>query len=230
MNNTWFTWLWRCGPQLHILMPVFSRDNRCWRGRLKPLLDQPCMQQSAGSGGMRSAPTDFAARRAAYDRNEANAVFMAGDAVFTAADSTFYGLFNDPAKSKIASKVDCAFSPRPEPQAGRLLSLERHLGLGHPEGAARGTEEAREANAERLPGRRGWPDSDVEQDRRATAQHGRMEKDPRPVLGKNQGIQSRRQTFRAWRYYFANWPGMHKAFSDVVTKASSASAKTFQKC
>ena len=41
----------------------------------------------------------------AYDRNEANAIFMSGDAAFTVADSLWWGTFNDPAKSKIAGKV-----------------------------------------------------------------------------------------------------------------------------
>ena len=41
----------------------------------------------------------------AYDRNEANAVFMAGDAAFTVATRCGGRTFNDPAKSKVAGKV-----------------------------------------------------------------------------------------------------------------------------
>ncbi len=47
----------------------------------------------------------------AYDRNEANAVFMAGDAAFTVADSLWWGTFNDAAKSKVVGKVAAARFP-----------------------------------------------------------------------------------------------------------------------
>jgi ABC-type glycerol-3-phosphate transport system substrate-binding protein len=47
----------------------------------------------------------------AYDRNEANAIFTAGDAAFTVADTTYWNSFNDPAKSKVAGKVGVAQFP-----------------------------------------------------------------------------------------------------------------------
>jgi ABC-type glycerol-3-phosphate transport system substrate-binding protein len=40
-----------------------------------------------------------------YTRTDANAIFMAGDAAFTMADTTFYGEFNNPQKSKVAGKI-----------------------------------------------------------------------------------------------------------------------------
>ncbi len=43
-----------------------------------------------------------------YTRTDANAIFMAGDAALTMADTTFYGDFNNPAKSKVAGKVGVA--------------------------------------------------------------------------------------------------------------------------
>ena len=46
-----------------------------------------------------------------YDRNEANAVFTAGDAAFTVSDSVYWGTFNDPAKSKVAGRVGIALFP-----------------------------------------------------------------------------------------------------------------------
>ena len=114
MNNTWFTWLWLMWTNnCDVLQPVFNRDNKVLaQNGYKPLLDQPCMQQSAefwwdAINTYKISPRGMPA----YDRNEANAVFMAGDAVFTAADSTFHGLFNDPAKSKIAGKVNIAHFP-----------------------------------------------------------------------------------------------------------------------
>src|SRR6266436_1866176 len=46
-----------------------------------------------------------------YDRNEANAVFMAGDAAFTVGDSVYWATFNDPAKSKVAGKINITYFP-----------------------------------------------------------------------------------------------------------------------
>ena len=82
----------------------------------------------------------------AYDRNEANAIFMAGDAAFTVADSLWWGTFNDPAKSKIAGKVAAARFPLgPEPH--QAVRLGRHLGLGDPEVDRAGAQEARQGDA-----------------------------------------------------------------------------------
>ena len=82
----------------------------------------------------------------AYDRNEANAVFMAGDAAFTVADSLWWGQFNDPAKSKIAGKVAAARFPL-GPNRSQAFRLGRHLGLGDPEVDLAGAQEARQADA-----------------------------------------------------------------------------------
>ncbi len=46
-----------------------------------------------------------------YGRDEANAIFMAGDAAFTVVDSTHFGDFNDPNKSRIAGNVGMAPMP-----------------------------------------------------------------------------------------------------------------------
>ncbi len=40
-----------------------------------------------------------------YSRDDANAIFMAGDAAITMADTTLYGKFNDPKQSKVAGKI-----------------------------------------------------------------------------------------------------------------------------
>ena len=47
----------------------------------------------------------------AYDRNEANSIFMSGDAAFTVADPLWWGTFNDPAKVKVVGKVSAARFP-----------------------------------------------------------------------------------------------------------------------
>jgi len=44
-------------------------------------------------------------------RNEANAIFMAGDAAFTLVDSTHFGEFSDPKRSKIVGNIGMAPFP-----------------------------------------------------------------------------------------------------------------------
>ncbi len=44
----------------------------------------------------------------AYSRDDANAIFMAGDAAITMADTTLYGKFNEPKQSKVAGKISVA--------------------------------------------------------------------------------------------------------------------------
>jgi len=46
-----------------------------------------------------------------YSRDDANAIFMAGDAAITMADTTLYGKFNDPKQSKVAGKISVASFP-----------------------------------------------------------------------------------------------------------------------
>ena len=156
----------------------------------------------------------------AYDRNEANAVFMSGDAAFTVADSLWWGTFNDPAKSKIAGKVGAARFPV-GPATAKTVRLGRHLGLGDPEvdlGRAQG---ARQADAGGHDDGRGRPDQVVEGDRRAAAQHA--------VLAQDRGAGSVHEAAEGvvldmpdkvrGAYYFPQWPAVHKAFNDTVTKA-----------
>ena len=58
------------------------------------------------TASLNSIVTDSSPGMTAYGRNEANAIFMAGDAAFTLVDSTHFGEFSDPKRSKIAGKVD----------------------------------------------------------------------------------------------------------------------------
>lgn len=46
-----------------------------------------------------------------YSRDDANAIFMAGDAAITMADTTLYGKFNDPKQSKVAGRISVASFP-----------------------------------------------------------------------------------------------------------------------
>jgi multiple sugar transport system substrate-binding protein len=56
-----------------------------------------------------------------YSRDDANAIFMAGDAAITMADTTLYGKFNDPKQSKVAGKISVA--PFPMGPRARFKSI-----------------------------------------------------------------------------------------------------------
>ena len=108
MNNSWFTWFWSMwGNNCDVLMPFYERDNKKLAAAgWKSGMTEPCMQKTVEYWWDAINTHKIVPRgMPAYDRNEANAVFMSGDAAFTVADSLWWGTFNDPAKSKIAGKV-----------------------------------------------------------------------------------------------------------------------------
>lgn len=114
MNHTWFTWFWSAWTNnCDVFLPVGSRDNKVLAANgWKSALDQPCMKQVAEFWWDAINTHKISPRgMPAYDRNEANAVFTAGDAAFTVGDSVYWGTFNDPAKSKVAGKIGIAFFP-----------------------------------------------------------------------------------------------------------------------
>jgi ABC-type glycerol-3-phosphate transport system substrate-binding protein len=69
----------------------------------------------------------------AYGRNEANAIFMAGEAAFTLVDSTHFGEFNDPKRSKIVGKIGMAPFPV-GPRAQKPTSWNEIWGWAIPKG------------------------------------------------------------------------------------------------
>ena len=69
-----------------------------------------------------------------YGRDESNAVFVAGDAAFTLVDSTHFGRFNDPKKSKIAGKVGLARWPL-GPRRNTAIAWNDIWGWAIPKGA-----------------------------------------------------------------------------------------------
>jgi ABC-type glycerol-3-phosphate transport system substrate-binding protein len=114
MNHTWFTWFWSMwANNCDVLLPVFERANaKLAANNWKSALAEPCMRQVAEFWWDAINTHKISPRgMPAYDRNEANAVFMAGDAAFTVADSVYWTTFNDPAKSKVAGKVNITFFP-----------------------------------------------------------------------------------------------------------------------
>ena len=105
MNHSWFSWLWSMwGNNCDVLMPPYERDNKkLAEAGWKSGMTEPCMQQTVEYWWDALHKNKISPEAmTTYGRNEANAIFEAGDAAFTVADSTFYGEFNDKNKSLVA--------------------------------------------------------------------------------------------------------------------------------
>jgi len=113
MNHSWFTWFWAMwGNNCDVLLPVYERANPTLAANnWKSALAEPCMRQVAEFWWDAINTHKISPRgMPAYDRNEANAVFMAGDAAFTVADSVYWVTMNDPANPKLPERSTSPFS------------------------------------------------------------------------------------------------------------------------
>src|SRR5262245_47062663 len=155
----------------------------------------------------------------AYCRNEANAIFMAGDAAITAADSTFWGEFNDKNKSRVAGKV--AFARFPVgPGRKTPIAWNDIWGWAIPKSVSA----EREALAKKILG-------EFLTDIEGQIQMWNETGGPPPNLKAWDRLAATDPVFQSLKhavfdlehvhaaYYFANWPKVHKAYSDVVIKA-----------
>jgi ABC-type glycerol-3-phosphate transport system substrate-binding protein len=223
MNNSWFSWFWSMwGNNCDVLLPPYERDNaKLAAAGWKSSMTDPCMQQTVEYWWDAINTHKIVPRgMPAYDRNEANAVFMSGDAAFTVADSLWWGTFNDPAKSKMAGKIAAARFPlgpnRKEPFAWddiwgwaipKSISPERKKLAKEMLAAMMVDEEGQtklfKSTGAPPPNTTFWP-------KIAAA-------DPFMKLLKESVLDSPNKVRGA--YYFANWPAVHKAFNDTVTKA-----------
>jgi ABC-type glycerol-3-phosphate transport system substrate-binding protein len=203
MNHSWFSWLWSMW------------GNNC------DVLTEPCMKETVEYWWDAINTHKISPRgMPAYDRNEANAIFMGGDAAFTVADSLWWGTFNDPAKSKMAGKIAAARFPlgpnRKEPFAWddiwgwaipKSISPERKALAKEMLAAMMVDKEGQmkmfKATGAPPPNTEFWPEI-------AAA-------DPFMKLLKESVLDSPNKVRGA--YYFPNWPAVHKAFNDTVTKA-----------
>jgi ABC-type glycerol-3-phosphate transport system substrate-binding protein len=223
MNNSWFTYFWSMwANNCDVLMPAYERDNKkLAENGWKSFMDQPCMRETVEYWWDLINTHKISPRgMPAYDRNEANAVFMAGDAAFTVADTLWWGTFNDPAKSKIAGKVGAARFPlgpnRKDPfgwddiwgwAIPKSIAPERKKLAKEMLAAMMVDEEGQvkmfKATGAPPPNTEFWP--------RIAAQ------DPFMKLLKESVLDSPYKVRGA--YYFPQWPAVHKAFNDTVTKA-----------
>jgi ABC-type glycerol-3-phosphate transport system substrate-binding protein len=106
----WWT-LWNNGCDIYD--PAYERDNKKLAAAgWKPMIDSACQLQAAqfwwdALNDKKISPPGMTT----YSRDEANAIFQAGDAAFTVADTTFLGTFNNKDKSSVAGKVGIARFP-----------------------------------------------------------------------------------------------------------------------
>jgi len=222
-NNTWFSLWWTMwSNRCDIFHPLFERDNaKLKAGGFKPAIADPCHVQSVEFwwDAMKANKISPEAMTS-YGRNEANAIFMAGDAAFTLVDSTHYGDFSDPAKSKIVGKIGMAPFPV-GPMAQVPTAWHEIWGWGIPKGSPADKKKIvkemlgammldEQGQMEMWKKTGGPPPNNKVLDKIAA-------EDPVFKELKNAVFDQKPVTHSA--YYFAEWPAVHKAYSDVVIKA-----------
>jgi ABC-type glycerol-3-phosphate transport system substrate-binding protein len=223
MNNTWFSWFWSMwANSCDVFYPIFNRDNAALAAAgWKSAMTDPCMKQVTefwwdALNVHKILPKGMPS----YDRNEANAVFMAGDAAFTVGDSVYWATFNDAAKSKVAGKINIAYFPigpnRKEPFAWndiwgwaipKSISPEKKQLAKEMLGAMMSDDEGQinlwKKTGAPPPNKLLWPQIS-EQDPFMR----QLQKVSLDVTGRTHGA-----------YYFPQWPAVHKAYSDAVITA-----------
>jgi ABC-type glycerol-3-phosphate transport system substrate-binding protein len=233
MNNTWFSFLWTLwANNCDILKPMLERDNEKLKAAgFAPAITEPCHREIVeywwdAINTHKISPPGMTA----YGRNEANAIFMAGDAAFTLVDSTHFGEFSDPKRSKIVGKVGMAPFPV-GPRAKAPTSWNEIWGWAIPIGvpeqkkmlvkemlSAMMSDEAGQIEMWKKtggppPNVKLWPKLAAEDRDFAALKHAVFDQTP--------------ITHAA--YYFAEWPAVHKAYSDAVIAAVSGKREDIAK-
>ena len=223
MNNSWFSLWWSTwANNCDIFLPIYERRNAVLeKNGWSPAIAEPCHQEIVeywwdAMNTHKISPKAMTS----YGRNEANAIFMAGEAAFTLVDSTHYGDFNDPKKSKIAGQVGMARFPMGW-RRNTPIAWNEIWGWAIPKGVPAD----RKALAKRM---LGGMLTDIE------GQIEQWEKTggPPPNMDAWDAIAAKDPVFNELKravfdvtppmhaaYYFPNWPAVHKAYSDSVIKA-----------
>ena len=222
MNNTWFSLWWTMwNNQCDILEPIFARTVKEWAANSwTPIVDQPCHQEIINYWWDALHKNKISPEAmTTYGRNEANAIFEAGDAAFTVADSTFYGEFNDKSKSLVAGKVGMAKFPH-GPRRTKPISWDDIWGWAIPMAVS----PEHQKLAKQLLGQMM---TDIDGQLGMWNETG----GPPPSSKAFAMLQQNDQVFRELQtavfddehvhsaFYFANWPQLHKAYSDMAIKA-----------
>ena len=225
MNNTWFSLWWSMwANNCDILKPLFERDNaKLKAANYDPAIAEPCHREVVeywwdAINTHKISPPGMTA----YGRNEANAIFMAGDAAFTLVDSTHFGEFNDPKRSRISGKIGMAPFPV-GPRAQVPTSWNEIWGWAIPKGVPADRKKlvndmlgfmmSDEEGQIEMWKKTGGPPPNVKLWDKIAAQ------DPDFRMLKHAVFDQKPVTHSA--YYFAERPAVHKAYSDAVIGALS---------
>ncbi len=227
MNHTWFSFWWTMwSNQCDIFHPIFERDNDVLAEEgWEPAIAEPCHQEIVefwwdAIHEHKISPPGMTS----YGRDEANAIFMAGDAAFTLVDSTHYGDFNNPSKSRVAGNVGMGKFPV-GPRGEEAVAWNEIWGWGIPKGVP---EERKQLAKEML----GAMLTDIEGQVRQWQETGGPPPNQEawdaiagedPVFAKLREVVFEAHIPTHSAYYFPAWPAVHKAYSDVVIKAVTGS-------
>src|SRR5262245_17925795 len=208
----------------HILKPRLEPDHEKLKAaKFQPAITEPCHREIVeywwdAINTHKISPPGMTA----YGRNEANAIFMAGGAALSLVDSTHFGEFSDPKRSKIAGKGRLApfpGGPRAQvPTAGNEI-WGWAIRTGGPAEKKKVVKEMLSAMMSDEAGQiemwkktggpppniKLWPKLAADDKDFAALKHAVF--DQKPI------------THSA--YYFAEWPAVHKAYSDAVIEAMS---------
>jgi ABC-type glycerol-3-phosphate transport system substrate-binding protein len=225
MNHTWFSFWWTMwSNNCDIFEPIYERDNKVLEENgWTPALTEDCQKEivdfwwDALHGNQISPPG-----MTSYGRDEANAIFMAGDAAFTVVDSTHFGDFNDPNKSRIAGNVGMAPMPM-GPRNDAPIAWNEIWGWAIPAGVP----DDRKALAKEMLGAMLLDiDGQVNQWNETGGPPPNQEAwdviaGQDPVFAQLKHAVFEQNTPMHAAYYFPNWPAVHKAYNDTVIEAVS---------
>jgi multiple sugar transport system substrate-binding protein len=225
MNYTWPTWLWSLwSNNCDMFAPVYGRTkSELETTGFKPLLGEPCARETVEFWWDNINKSKISpAAMPSYKVDDANAIFMAGDAAFTVADSTFYGQYNDPAKSKVAGKVGIANFPI-GPRRSTPIAWNSIWGWAIPKGVPEERKTLARAvlNAMLLDEdgnvalfeRTGGPPPNTKVWDRLAARNDVFRMIKRSVFD----LPPENIVHGTW--YYEQWPAVHKAFAETLIKA-----------
>ena len=233
MNNTWFSLWWTMwSNNCDILKPLFERDNEKLKaGGFEPAVTEPCHREIVeywwdAINTHKISPPGMTA----YGRNEANAIFMAGDAAFTLVDSTHFGEFNDPKRSKIAGKIGMAPFPM-GPRAQKPTSWNEIWGWAIPKGVPA---ERKKLAKEMLSAVMSDEAGQVEMWKKTGGPPPNVKLWPKLAAGDKDFAALKHAVFDQTpithsAYYFAEWPAVHRAYSDMAIEALSGKREDIPK-
>lgn len=233
MNHSWFTWFWSTwANNCDVISPPYLRDNKALAANgWKPMIADACSRQvveywwDAINKTKISPPAMIS-----YTRNDANAIFQAGDAAFTVADLTLHGQFSDPKKSKVAGKIGIGFLPlgpmRKEPVAWNDI-----WGWAIPKGVKPDRKEAakkllgamlldKEGQIELWKATGGPPPN---------TEVWKTLAETDPLFRRANEVVFQVKQVIAGAYYTPEWPAIHKAYNDGVVGALNGSREDIPK-